>query len=437
MSQYIVHTKQDIKSMLSVCKVKNIDDLFLTIPKNLRLKRLNLAKGKSQLEVMRIMSAYAAQNKQFNTILRGAGAYNHYIPPVVNHLSSRSEFVTAYTPYQAEMSQGVLQSIYEYQTMIANLTGMDVSNASVYDGASAAAEAVVMSIEKNRKKLVVSCNINPMTLEVLRTHLEPLGMEIIVTNSKGKTKIKEIAKYVTDDTAAIYIEQPNYYGIIEDAEEIGKIVKDTKANYIMGVNPISLAILKNPGECHADIAVGEGQPLGMPLSFGGPYLGFIAAKDKLTRKMCGRIVGETVDSEGKRAFVLTLQAREQHIRREKALSNICSNQALCALRAAIYLAANGPEGLREVATQCVSKAHYAKDKFVATGLMSEIYNDEFFHEFVMKTNVPADKILNALAKRNILGGLKLSGDAILWCVTEMVTKSQIDKAARIIKEAAL
>lgn len=432
MSDYIVHTNSDIKKMLKVSRVKSIEGLFSEIPESLRAKPLNLPKGKSQLEVRRIFDSYAKSNKVFDTIMRGAGAYNHYIPPVVTHLSAREEFVTAYTPYQAEMSQGILQSIYEYQTMIANLTGMDISNASLYDGATAAAEGVSMCMERNRKKVIVSVNINPETLKVLKTHLPPFGMEIILTGNRYRTNPEEIKSLLADDIAAVYLEQPNFYGIIEDAEAIGAIVEQTKANYIMGVNPISLAVLKSPAECGADIAVGEGQPLGMALSFGGPYLGFLAAKEKLMRKMPGRIVGETVDSNGKRAFVLTLQAREQHIRREKALSNICSNQALCALKAAIYLAANGPEGLREVASQCVSKAHYAKQAFINTGLMSAITDDEFFHEFPLKTALPADEILDALEKKGILGGLKLDDHTILWCITEMVTRKEIDRAARIM-----
>lgn len=437
MSDYIVHTPEDIKGMLKVCHVKSINGLFSAIPKSLRAGALKLPKGKSQLETIVAIKALAGKNKQYRTILRGAGAYNHYIPPVVNHLASREEFVTAYTPYQAEMSQGILQAIFEYQTMMANLTGMDISNASLYDGATAAVEAVVMGVERNRNKLLVSSNINPETLKVLKTHLEPLRVEIKICGSKGKTEAQAIVDNLSDDVAAVYIEQPNFYGIIEDAEEIGKAVKTTKALYIMGVNPIAAAVLKSAGECGADIAVGEGQPLGMPLSFGGPYLGFLAAKDKLMRKMPGRIVGETLDSEGKRAFVLTLQAREQHIRREKALSNICSNQALCALRAAIYLSANGPEGLKDVAIQCASKAHYAEQIFINTGIFSRVYNAKFFHEFVLKCKVSADIVLKALDKAGILGGLKLSENEILWCVTEIVTKEEILKAAKIIKGVAL
>lgn len=433
MSDYIIHTESDIKEMLKVSKVRNINQLFSPIPKNLRAKKLKIASGKSQLEVAKYFKALSVLNKEYSSVMRGAGAYNHYIPPVVNHLSSREEFVTAYTPYQAEMSQGVLQSIFEYQTMISNLTGMDISNASMYDGPSAAAEAVIMSIEKNRKKLIVSVNINPTTMKVLKTHLDPLGISIITVGQAGKTAVNDIAKALNEEIAAVYIEQPNFYGIIEDADKIGEVVKATKANYIMGVNPISLAVIKSPSLCGADIVIGEGQPLGMPLSFGGPYLGFLTAKEKLVRKMPGRIVGETVDADGKKAYVLTLQAREQHIRREKALSNICSNQALCALKAGIYLSANGPEGLLDVATQCASKAHYARDIFVGTGLMSEVFKDEFFHEFVLKSNISADSILEALDKKNILGGLKICDNMILWCITEMVTKDDIIKAAKIMK----
>ncbi|MGI6702075.1 MAG: aminomethyl-transferring glycine dehydrogenase subunit GcvPA [Christensenellales bacterium] len=433
MPDYTVHTQADIKKMLKTLKIKSVKELFKNIPASLKAKTLKIDKGKSQLEVINELTGIAAKNKVYDCIMLGAGAYNHYIPPVVTHLSEREEFVTAYTPYQAEMSQGILQSIFEYQTMIANLTGMDISNASMYDGATAAAEAVIMCLDKNSDNIVVSENINPMTLKVFRTHLEPLRINIIQAGGKGKTSAKAILDAVNESTAAVYIEQPNFFGVIEDAAGTGALIKQTKAKYIMGVNPIAMGLLDSPGECGADIAVGEGQPLGIPLSFGGPYLGFLAAKDKLIRKMPGRIVGETVDTLGRRAYVLTLQAREQHIRREKALSNICSNQALCALKAAIYLAANGPRGLSEVAAQCVSKAHYAKDKFISTGVMSEIYPYEFFHEFPLKCAAPADKILKALAKKGILGGLKLDDFTILWCITEMVTKKDIDRAAGIIK----
>ncbi len=436
MSDYIVHTQSEIERMLEVCKVSNIEELFSEIPADLRAKALVMPKGKAQLEVMQELKQLAKMNKQYDCILRGAGSYNHYIPAVVGRLASRSEFVTAYTPYQAEMSQGILQSIFEYQSMIANMCGLDISNASLYDGATACVEAVIMCVDKKRKKVVVSANINPETMAVLETHLRPINIDIIVVGDKGKTNTSDIAVAIDEEVACVYIEQPNFYGIIEEAQEIGAIVADTKALYIMGVNPISLGVLKNPLECGADIAVGEGQPLGLPMSFGGPYLGFMATTSKLMRKLPGRIVGETVDREGKRAFVLTLQAREQHIRREKALSNICSNQALCALQASIYLAAMGKQGMKDVAVSCLSKAHYAKDAFIATGKCSVAYEDEFFHEFVLNTSVKADSILKALENMNILGGLKIADNQILWCVTEMVTKEQIDDVASIIKGVA-
>jgi glycine dehydrogenase subunit 1 len=432
MSDYIVHTPSDIKKMLKVCGITRLDGLFSAVPSGLRAPALKIQRGKSQLEVEEIFREYAGKNKVYKTILRGAGAYSHYIPPVVRTLSSREEFVTAYTPYQAEMSQGVLQSIFEFQTMIANLTGMDISNASMYDGATAAAEAAVMSLEKNRKKVIVSRYINPGTMSVLKTRLVPLGAEIVEAGSNGLTSVKDVQALLSRDVAAVYLEQPNFLGLIEDASGIGDILNGIQAAYIMGVNPIAAAILPSAGDCGADIAVGEGQPLGIPLSFGGPYLGFLAAKEKFMRKMPGRIVGETTDGEGRRAYVLTLQAREQHIRREKALSNICSNQALCALKASIYMAANGSEGMRDVAGHCLSKAHYAREKFIATGVMSSVYSGEFFHEFPLKCSVPADDILKALDKKGILGGLKLDDNTILWCVTEKVTKREIDKAAAII-----
>ena len=434
MATYVPHTDADRKIMLDKIGVSSLDELFRDIPARLREAELALPEGMSQMEVLEKMESLADENRVFSCILRGAGAYDHFIPPVVRHLAGRSEFVTAYTPYQAEMSQGILQAIFEYQTMICDLTGMDVSNASVYDGATAAAEAVLMTAERNRGKVLVGGNIRPDTLAVIRTYCGPHGLEVVTVPSEDGIMSREALRKMTDSaTACVYLEQPNYVGRLEEASEIGEITHAAGAKFIMGVNPISLALLKTPRACGADIAVGEGQPLGMPLSFGGPYLGFMAATAKEMRKLPGRIVGETTDTAGVRAFVLTLQAREQHIRREKASSNICSNQALCALTAAIYLASLGPLGLREVAQACVDLAHYAAAKFSAVPGVSLKYQGEFFHEFVTVSQIPATKILETLESRNILGGQPLSEHEILWCMTEKVKPAQIDFATKIMK----
>ncbi|MCL1909778.1 MAG: aminomethyl-transferring glycine dehydrogenase subunit GcvPA [Kiritimatiellaeota bacterium] len=418
--------------MLDSIGVKHVDDLFRDIPADLRLAKLNLPAGKSQQEVSDIFRDLAAQNKTYRTILRGAGAYHHYTPPAVKNLLQRSEFLTAYTPYQPELSQGILQSIFEYQTMICSLTGMDATNASVYSGATAAADAVLMCENKaGRNRVIISDNIKPDTLEVIKTYARARGMTVdVVAPVNGLFDIQAF-KEKAADSACVYFEQPNYFGLIEDAETICAAAHEAGAKAIMGVNPTAAALLKSAGECGADFAVGDAQCLGLPLSFGGPYIGFIAATAKETRKLNGRIVGETTDKNGRRAFVLTLQAREQHIRREKALSNICSNQAFCALAVAMYLAAMGPQGLREVATTCVSMAHYAAQRMVANGAKLK-YGGEFFHEFVTIHDAKSADIINALDKENILGGLPVGEHEILWCFTETATKQAVDKALDII-----
>jgi glycine dehydrogenase subunit 1 len=387
----------------------------------------------SELEVGSSISRIADKNVRFKTIFRGAGAYHHYIPSIVKSVTGKEEFLTAYTPYQAEISQGILQSIFEYQTMICQLTGMDVSNASVYDGASAAAEAVAMCVERKRTAMLVSASTNPMVLQTMQTYCHGAGRELVVVPAKDGVTDKEALKSLLDDTTAgFYVQQPNYFGLIEDAEALGKLTHEAGAKFVMSVNPVSLGILKTPAEQGADIAVGEGQPLGIPLSFGGPYLGFMACTTALMRKLPGRIVGETVDIAGNRAFVLTLQAREQHIRREKASSNVCSNQALCAMTAAVYMAAMGPDGLRQVATQCLSKARYAASKISEIPGYELLFEGEFFHEFVTKCPGDVSDTLKALDKQGILGGYPVD-NGILWCVTEMNTKEEIDILVALLK----
>ncbi len=438
---YVPSTLEERQRMLETIGKKSIDELFSHIPQDIMLGRpLSIPAGLSEIEIRKAMEGIAAKNKIFKTIFRGAGAYNHYIPSVVKHITSKEEFVTAYTPYQAEISQGILQSIFEYQTMICELTGMDTSNASVYDGATAASEAILMCREKNKSKAVISATVNPQTIEVIKTYCEASGTEIIIVPAKnGVTDSEALLASVDKNVGAVYIQQPNYYGVIENADEIGEIAHSAGAKYIMGCNPIALAILKTPGECGADIAVGEGQPLGIPLSFGGPYLGFMACKNAMTRKLPGRIVGETVDINGNRAYVLTLQAREQHIRREKASSSICSNQALCALTASVYMSTMGPNGITEAAKQCLTKAKYAAANISSIKGFELKFNDNFFNEFVTSCSVPVNVVMSKLEENGILGGYPLAGElqgCILWCVTEVNTKAEIDQLIEILKEVS-
>ena len=420
--------------MLREIGYDSFDALFAHIPEEAKVKSLNLPSGLSEMEAIEEMDRLAGKNIVFKHIFRGAGAYNHYIPAIVQSVVSKEEFVTAYTPYQAEISQGILQSIFEYQTMICELTGMDASNASVYDGATAAAEAVAMCKERKRTTAYVSAASNPQVIQTIQTYCYGSNTKVVVVPEKdGVTDIQALKEALDDESACFYMQQPNYYGNLEDADTLGEIAHEAGAKFIMGCNPIALAMIKTPAECGADIAVGEGQPLGLGLSFGGPYLGFMAATAKMTRKLPGRIVGETVDRDGKRAFVLTLQAREQHIRREKASSNICSNQALCALTAGVYLSAMGAEGMKQVASLCVSKAHYLQEKLSEAGLARRD-TQPFFHEFVTVCPGKSAEILLELEKNGILGGLMLSDDEILWCATEKNTKAEMDAVCGIVKE---
>ena len=439
MGSYVPSTAQERQKMLASIGLCSIDELFSHIPDSLKLKgELNLPSGKSELEVCRTMEHIAAQNIVFDSIFRGAGAYDHYIPAIVKSVTGKEEFVTAYTPYQAEISQGVLQSIFEYQTMICELTGMDVSNASVYDGATAAAEAVNMCCERSRNTVFCSAAAHPDTIEVVKTYCWASGHEFVLVPAKdGKTDWNSIVPQLDKKTSAcLYIQSPNFFGQIEDVQQAAEAVHTVGAKLIMGCNPIALGLYKTPAELGADIAVGEGQPLGMPLSFGGPYLGFMATTKAMMRKLPGRIVGETTDVDGKRAFVLTLQAREQHIRREKASSNICSNQALCAMTAAVYLAAVGPEGLKQVANLCYQKAHYLMQQLTAIPGITLRYQGPFFHEFVTDQG-DANRILLKLEQEGILGGLPLSDGGILWCATEKNSKEDIDRMVGIIRKELL
>ncbi|MFZ5354413.1 MAG: aminomethyl-transferring glycine dehydrogenase subunit GcvPA [Bacillota bacterium] len=445
MFPYIPNTKAEEDLMLNSIGIDSVDALFEDIPAEVKLaRRLNLGEAMSELEVSRHIKAIAEKNKNTDDMVcfLGAGAYDHYIPSVIKHITSRSEFYTAYTPYQPEISQGTLQVIFEYQTMIANITGMDVANASMYDGATACAEAGMLAVENTRRKsLVVSKTVHPEIRKVLSTYMRFVNVEVVeVDYTDGVTDIDKLKAAVSGATAGVIVQNPNFFGIIEDLTEVEKTTHENKATLIVNVaDPISLGILKSPGEIGADIVVGEGQAFGNNLNYGGPYLGFMAATSKLMRKLPGRIAGETTDVDGKRAFVLTLQAREQHIRREKATSNICSNQALCALTAAVYLTTMGKQGLKEAAVQSMNKAHYAYNELIKTGTYKPLFNKPFFKEFAVKANRKASDINAELLKNNILGGYDLSRDyseldnSMLICVTEKRTKAEIDKLVDIMK----
>ncbi|MDR2090091.1 MAG: aminomethyl-transferring glycine dehydrogenase subunit GcvPA [Clostridiales bacterium] len=472
--KYTPHTQEDINAMLLKIGAKDIDALFEACgakayesggfdgetpqASDKVKKEISQATGKIQngipqtnsviqnesfrlsqngfsaLETEKILKETAKKNKVYDAVFLGAGAYNHYIPPVVKHITSNPRFVTAYTPYQPEMSQGILQAIFEYQSCITRLTGLGVSNASMYDGAAAAAEAVLMSVDK-AGAVLISDGVNPSVRRVVETYLRGSGRGIISVPLKkdGLTDADFIKKHLAD-AACCLIQQPNYFGNIEDAKTIGALLNGADVKYILHTYPVALPLLASPAECGADFATGEGQPLGLPLSFGGPYLGYIAAREKHIRKMTGRIVGETTDAEGRRVFVLTLQAREQHIRREKASSSICSNEALCALTAAVYLAAMGKKGFVSAAKICVKNARYLAEKLESAGLRLKYKDTEFFNEFVtVSDKTGSSEILGSLGKKGVLGGLKLNEKEILWCATEMNDRAQMDAVADIIK----
>lgn len=433
MARYIPETQKEQEVMLEKIGLSKIDDLYSMVPEEVKLKELNLPEGKSEYEVLEELKSIAAKNTVYRSIFRGAGVYRHYIPAIVKTITSKEEFLTAYTPYQAEISQGVLQSIFEYQTQMCELTGLDVSNASVYDGAVAAAEAVFMTLERNRNRFLVSGAIDPETLAVIRTYCESRSVELVVLGNKDhRTDPDELKKELNENTAGLYVESPNYFGLIEDVEEMAKLAHEVKAKIIMGSDPVALALYKTPGEMDVDIAVGEGQQLGLPTGFGGPYLGFMTCKKEMMRKLPGRIVGETTDHEGRRAFVLTLQAREQHIRREKASSNVCSNEALCAMTASVYLAAMGPRGMEKLALSCYSNAHYLEEELARLGF-ARTEEGEYFDEFLTSSPIDPDLLEKKLSEKKILSGLKVE-DKILWCATEVNTKEKIDELIAAIKE---
>ncbi len=467
--KFIPNTEQDRKEMLKFLGIKSIKELFKNIPEKLLLKKnLKIPKGLSEIELvkeMRLLSEKNADLEHYSCFL-GAGAYHHFIPAIIPHLIGRSEFYTSYTPYQPEASQGLLQTIYEFQTLICELTGMDVANASMYDGASALAEAMLMAFHiTGREEIVISKTIHPEYREVVKTYARPKNLKIIeVGYENGITSLEELSNKVSNKTAAVLIQNPNFFGSLENLKEIEEITHKNRSLFIVAiVEPTSLGLLKPPGVLRADIVVGEGQSFGNPISFGGPHLGFMATKDKYMRKSPGRLVGATKDARGRKGYILTLQAREQHIRREKAASNICTNQALCALAATIYLVSLGKEGLRRVAELSTQKAHYAFEKIKEIDGFEEAFASPFYNEFIVKCkdvkkarpvrdNPPplgsdasslartSNGVNQVLLKERIIGPLELERhypglkNHLLFCTTEMNSKGEIDRLVNILRK---
>jgi len=443
MFKYFPHTETDIQEMLEKVSVNKIDDLFAEIPENVVFnKDYNIPASMSEIEIRKYFEELGEKNSQL-TVFAGAGAYDHYAPSVINPLISRSEFLTAYTPYQPEIAQGTLRYIFEYQSLICELTGMGCANASMYDGPTATAEAMFMAVASTKKKntVLISSTINPNILKVVKTYAKYKGIEIQeIAEKNGCTDKADMeSKLASGNIAGVIVSSLNFYGIIEDYTGFEEAIHAAKALFIMHADPSALAVLKSPAEWGADIACGDGQSLGMPLNFGGAYVGFLACTKDLVRKLPGRIAGATTDVDGKRAFVLTLQAREQHIRREKANSNICSNQSLMALYVTIYMSLMGKSGLKKVNELSYSGTHYLYDRLIATGKFTPVFDKPFLKEFVVRTQLNIDAMQNKLLVNGIMGGIALReykngmDDCILFCVTEKRTKEEIDRLVLLIE----
>ncbi len=435
--RYLPMTEQDQKEMLNTIGVSTVDELFSDIPEKVRFQGLyNIKEAKSETALTKELARLAAKNMDTtnNVSFLGAGVYNHYKPIIVDHVISRSEFYTAYTPYQPEISQGELQAIFEFQTMIAELTGMDLANSSMYDGGTALAEAGMLAAgHTKRKKLLVSGAVHPEYMDVVATYAYGQSIEVVTVPAKeGVTDIEALNSLVDEQTAAVIVQYPNFFGQVEDLKAIGNIAHDQKSLFIVSANPLALGVLTPPGKLGADIVAGDAQPFGISESFGGPHCGFFAVTTKLMRKVPGRLVGETVDQEGRRGYVLTLQAREQHIRRDKATSNICSNQALLALAASVAMTALGKQGVREMAKQNIVKTRYAKNAFEAAGF-TVAFQGAHFNEIVVKTNKSVTEINKGLLEKGIIGGFDLGRiypemtNHALIAVTELRTKEEIDE----------
>ncbi len=442
MFKYFPHTESDLRKMLEAIGVEALDDLFRDVPEEIIYKdEIDIPNAYSEIELRKKIGDLALRNRNLLSFL-GAGSYDVYTPSVISALTSRQEFLTSYTPYQPEISQGTLQYIFEFQSMICELTGLDVSNASVYDGATATMEALFMAVSQTkRNKVLLSEGINPRVLDVLKTYAYFRNVEIeILELDDYRTSINNLQEKLDADVAALIVQNPNFFGVVEDLDQVVNLVHENKSLLIMNVDPSTLSVLKTPGEYGADIACGDGQTLGIPKNFGGPYVGFMATTNKLLRKMPGRICGMTNDIEGRRAYVLTLQAREQHIRRAKANSNICSNQSLMALATLIYTSIMGKQGLVEVAERAYQNAHYFEEKLLGTGLFERVNNQPFFKEFVLKTNLDIPKLNAYLLDHNILSGLDLESidkkyqQKILFCASEVRTKEEIDGFIKLVED---
>ena len=434
--KYFPHTEDDLQAMLQKVGVASMDDLYAEVPAGIRFQGdYQLPSEMSELEVRQLFEKLGTQNQTL-TCFAGAGVYDHYTPAVIPQLLQRSEFLTSYTPYQAEISQGTLHYIFEYQSMMTELTGMDISNASMYDGTTAAAEAVMMAVASGKKqnKVLVSETLDPKTLEVIRTyaHFHGIQLEMIAAENGVTSKADMEAKLAEGGVAGVLVQQPNYYGIVEDYSGFADCCHQQKALFMMDSVIADLAVLKTPGEWGADIAVGDGQSLGIPLQWGGPYVGYLCCTEKLIRKMPGRIVGKTVDSRGQRAFVLTLQAREQHIRRQKATSNICSNQSLMALFVTMYCSLMGKQGLKEAAELSYAGAHYLCDELLKTGHFQLVYQQPFFNEFVVRYDGDVDSLQRRWLQHGFFGGVKIADDQIMLAVTEKRTKEEIRQLVETI-----
>lgn len=439
--KFFPQTKEEIEQMLKQAGMNSLDDLYADVPEQIRFRgEYDLPDPMSETEIRSLFEKLGEKNRRL-TVFAGAGCYDHYTPAVVPNIISRSEFLTSYTPYQAEISQGTLHYIFEYQSMMAELTGMDVSNASMYDGSTATAEAAIMALASTKKTdtVLVSASVDPKVLNVVKTyaHFHGFNVELIAENDGATDKEQMDARLEKGGVAGVIVQQPNYHGIVEDFSSFADSCHAHKSLFIVNSVAADLALLKTPGEWGADVAVGDGQSLGIPMSFGGPSVGYMCCTEKLMRKMPGRIVGKTVDNRGQRVFVLTLQAREQHIRRQKATSNICSNESLMALFVTIYMSVMGKEGVKEAAQMSYDGAHYLHDALIATGLFSDKYERPFFNEFCVKYNGDVDRLQQRFIENGILGGVKVDADTLMFAVTEKRTKEEIDKLVNIAKEEKL
>lgn len=437
-NRYMPHTEEDIRVMLDRIGVQTVDDLYSDVPSDVIFKaEYDIPEAMSEIELRRHFKELGEKNSQL-TVFAGGGVYDHYAPSVIPHLLSRSEFYTAYTPYQPEISQGTLQYIFEYQSMISELTGMESTNASMYDGATAAAESMFMMVASVRKKnrVLVSETLSPRVVAVVKTYAKFHGVDLtMIPEQDGVTSLEAVKKELeAGDVAGIIVPCPNKYGIVEDFTGFAEAVHGAKALMTVYADPSALAVLKTPAEWDADIACGDGQTLGMPMNFGGPYLGFISCRSSLLRKMPGRVVGATTDASGKRCYVLTLQAREQHIRREKATSNICSNQSLMALYATIYVSLMGKNGLEEVNRLSCDGAHYLYTKLLATGKFEAAFDKPFLKEFTLKTNLDVNKLNEKLLAKGIMGPLDLGKGLVEFAVTEKRTREELDELITLISE---